>query len=207
MRISGSDVRDIARMGGPGWRPRPSDAVIVTPAGIRKKALSIYHEEGHSEALAYLAGHRAGSKGLSGTYGRGGSREQLGRRTAVAFARYVRYDVTDGRVYAELSLSADVPLGRHVVGATLDVVVFDREGYAGRLLNWDLKGVERDIAELLAVPMVLLIDQQLGAGTAVEIAAWDLENDRRWIIDRDTALDQTDELVALLDDTESALPA
>jgi hypothetical protein len=206
MRISGSDLRDIARIGGPGWRPRPPDAVIVTPSGIRKKALSLYHEEGLAEALAYLAGNRPGSTGLGGTYGRGGSREQQGRRTAAQFDRYVRYDINDGRPYAELGLSAEVVIGRHVVRATLDVVVFDAVGYAGRLLNWDLQGVDRPVAEMLAVPMVLLMDQQLGTGTAVEVAVWDLEHDRRWIVTRGTALNLVNELAVLLNITESALP-
>lgn len=207
MRISGSDLRDIVRIGGPGWQPRPPGSIIVTPASIRRKALTIYHEEGHPEALAYLAGHRPGSTGLGGTYGAGGGREQQGRRTAAAFDRYVRYDVNDGRPYAELGLAAEVVVGRHRIGATLDVVVFAAAGYAGRLLNWDLDGVEREVAQLLAVPMVLLIDEQLGAGTAVETAVWDLEHDRRWIVARATALQQVNQLAALLDNTESALPA
>lgn len=206
MRVTLGELRDIAREG-PAWRPRPVGAVIVTPASIRTKAICIYHEEGHSDALAYLGGRRPGSLGLSATFGPDGPRAAQGRRTSAAFDRYVRLDRQDGRPYAELTLGADVSVGRHQVGATADVVVFDQLGYSGRTLSWNLDGVTDELAELLALPVALAIDQELGADTCVEVVVWDLEHNAQWVVDRAAAHARARELARVLDRIEASRAA
>jgi hypothetical protein len=205
MRITTSDLRDIARRG-PGWRPAAPDAPIVTPAPIRKKAVRLYHTEGHPASLAYLAGRRKGSRGLAGDYGPGGRRAQQGARTRASFDRYVRLDIADGRPYADLELSKEIPIGDHVFAASLDVVLFVPRGFGGRLLNWDQTGLTDDTAEVVAAPMVRMIDQELGSDTCVEIEVWDLEHNLCWVVDRSTALAKLKDVEDLLDRTEAALP-
>lgn len=205
MRVTLGDVRDIGRQG-VRWRPHPPDAVIVSPSSVRSKAVRIYHDETHSSALAYLDGRRRdGSRGLAGTFSPTGSRARQGQRTRQAFARYAQLEVRDGRPVADLALTGDVQIGSHTVGTTVDVVLFTTGGYSGRLLTWDLAGVTPEVADLMAVPAVLLIDQKLGEGTCVDIEVWDLENGVKWLIPRESGLSRLPNAALTLDAVEAAV--
>jgi hypothetical protein len=117
----------------------------------------------------------------------------------------VQFDLQDGRPPAALSLARDVTIGSHVVGTTVDVAVFADGGYSGRVLTWDLAGVTGELANLLAVPVALLIDQELGAATCLDVEVWDLEHGRRWLIPRDVALGGMRVVERMLDRTEAAI--
>jgi hypothetical protein len=192
MRVRFGDLREIARQG-ESWRPPPSDAVIIAPTSIRTKALQIYHDEGQTQAVDYLAGRRPHSRGLSGYYGAGGKRPRQGQRTREAIGRYIQFDLEDGRPMAELGVTGEVVIGHHTVSTTVDVVVFAAQEYgyeySGRILLWDLSGGSDSLSELIAVPAVRLIDQELGADTCGDIEVWDLEYGARWRIGRAHALE------------------
>ena len=107
---------------------------------------------------------------------------------------------------ATLALSGDVPFGSHVIGSTVDVVVFAAAtGLIGRVLTWDLSGVNENLAKLVAVPATLLVDRELGADTCVAIDVWDLEHGARWTIARQEAIANRSLVQGLLDRTEVAL--
>jgi hypothetical protein len=53
--------------------------------------------------------------------------------------------------------------------------------------------------------MALMIDQELGDETAVEVAVWDLEHGRRWLVRRSDALQRVSEVITLLDTVEARL--
>ena len=168
--------------------------------------MAIYHEEGHSAALAYLAGNRGdGTKGLTGSFGPGGRYAAWGARTRQSLDRYFRFDREERRDYAQLPLKAEVALGRHWVGAVIDVVMFDDAGYVGRVLNWDKTGVDLDVAEIVAVPAAMLIEQELGRDTCVHIAVWDLENSRQFEIDGPSALAWVAHASTLMDQVEDGV--
>lgn len=200
MRVSASQLRDLARTG-PTWRPpTPGAGAGASPAPTRNKAIAIYHDEGQAAALAYLSGNRGdGTKGLAGAFGPGGRFENWGRRTRDHLDRYFRYDQPLGEAYAELPLRGDVAIGSHTVGAYIDVVTFHASGYVGRVLNWDLEGVTLAAADLIAVPAALLIEQELGAGTCIKIAVWDLEQRQQLEINGSYALSQVSRLSSLMD--------
>lgn len=200
MRVTNAHIRDIARVGGIGWRPPAQDQKITGPSSIRKKAVTLYHEEGHPAALAYLAGRRPGpSKGLSGVFGADGARAGEGNRLQRNFDRYVRHSVNDGREVVETWLPAEVSIGRHLVAGTADVVLFDDAGHAARLLNWDLKGVTREVALVMAVAGYLVVENQYGAGITTDVAVWDLEHERRFAFGRKELHAAVRELGRLLD--------
>lgn len=205
MRVTLGELRDIGRRGAR-WRPPPPNTVIVTPSAIRKKALGIYHEESLSDALAYLDGRRPGpAKGLSGTYGPEGKRAQQGKDARRSFERYVRLDRQDPRPVAELQLVADVQVGAHEVSASVDVVLFTDDGYRARVLNWDKAGLNDPLADLLATPSALLVEQELGWDTCRDVELWDLRSGAVWQVDRRPALAAVDRLSRYLDRVESAL--
>jgi hypothetical protein len=177
----------------------------VSPAPVRNKAIAIYHGEGQSAALAYLAGNRGdGTKGLAGSFDVGGRYQDWGRRTRDCLNRYFRHDQRLGSVYAELPLRDEVTIGNHSIGAYVDVVTFHPSGYIGRLLNWDRDGLTLANAELMAVPAALLIEQELGEATCVMLAVWDLEHDQQFEINGVYALRQVSRLRRLMDRVESA---
>lgn len=208
MRVRFGDLRDIARQG-ESWQPRSANTVVIAPTSIRTKAIEIYHNEGQAAALDYLAGRRPGSRGLSGYYGTGGKRPRQGQRTREAISRYIQFDLEDGRPVAELGVSGDVAIGPHIVSTTVDVVVFatqeDGYEYSGRLLTWDLAGGSVSLAEVIAVPALLLIDQELGADTCEDIEVWDLEHGARWRIVRGHALGNIGRVAQMLDRADATL--
>jgi hypothetical protein len=198
------DLREIGRQGA-GWRPRPPDGVIITPSSIRSRAIRLYHDEGLDLANQYLEGRRGGSTGLSGYFGSDGPRAQQGQRTREAFNRYVHFDGADGRPVATMALSGDVSVGHHVIGATVDIVVFGPTGYGGRVLNWDIAGINADLARLVAVPALMLIDQELGHSTCSDIEVWDLEHGVRWPRDSNEIRGDFGTVARLLDRVEANL--
>jgi hypothetical protein len=204
VKVRLGDLREIGRAGVV-WRPRPDGSIVIVPSSVRNKAIRIFHEEGAGRAIEYLEGRRAGAQGLGGTFGPSGNRATQGRRTREAFDRYVRMSDADGRDYADVGVSGDVEIGSHVVGVTLDAVVFDTQGYAGRLLTWDLSGMTSELALLVAGPAVLLIDQQMGRGTCCEVEVWDLEHDHQWRFLRAHALSAIADVERVLDAVESAI--
>lgn len=208
MRLRLGDLRDIARQG-ESWRPRSPGAVVISPRSIRTKALEIHHEEGQAATLDYLAGRRPHSRGLSGYYGAGGKRPRQGQRTREAIDRYIQFDLEDGRPVAELGVNGDVAIGAHIVSTAVDVVVFaaqeDGYEYSGRILLWDLAGGSDSLSELVAVPAVLLIDQELGADTCEDVEVWDLEYGARWRIRRAHALGNVRRVAQMLDRADAAL--
>jgi hypothetical protein len=205
MRVTLSELRDIRRKGVQ-WRPPERNAPIVVPSAVRKKAIRVFHDESHADALAYLDGRRPdGSRGLSGTFGPKGSRAKQGQRVRDAFGRYVRLDRQDSRPVAEVSLLGEISIGAHSVMAAVDVVIFATAGYSGRILNWDRAGVTDEIADALSVPGVLLIDQELGDDTCVDVEVWDLEGGKKWVVTREAAMTQISEVARLLDRVEAAV--
>lgn len=166
----------------------------------------MYHEASLSDALSYLNGrHPDGRKGLSGTYGPEGKRAQQGADARKSFDRYVRLDRLDRRPVAELELAGEVQVGVHDVSVSVDVVLFTDDGYTGRLLNWDRGGLSDRLADILAIPTALLIEQELGSGTCTNIELWDLRSAGIWQVDREPALSGVDRLSRYLDRVQSAL--
>jgi hypothetical protein len=199
-------LRDIGRQGAR-WRPRNPNQPIVSPSSVRRKAVRLYHDEALSDALAYLSGrHPDGGRGLSGTFGPEGKRAKQGSEARESFARYVKLDGRDARPVAELGLTGDVDVGSHQVSTTIDVVVFAAEGYTGRVLNWDRGGLSDRLADMLSIPAMLLIDQELGDDTAVDVELWDLRNGSIWQVSREVALARADRLARFLDRIEAGLP-
>lgn len=205
MRVTLGELRDIGRQG-TRWRPRDPNQPIVSPSSIRKKAIHLYHDESLSDALAYLGGkHPDGGRGLSGTFGPEGKRARQGSEVRESFARYVKLDGRDARPVAELGLGNEVDVGSHQVSTAIDVVLFAEEGYSGRVLNWDRGGLSDRLADMLSIPATLLIDQELGADTAVDVELWDLQNGAIWQVARDVALARVERLARFLDRIEVGL--
>lgn len=205
MRVTLSQLRDIGRSG-VRWRPPDPKSKPVVPSAVRRKAIRTYHDESLADALAYLDGrHPNGARGLSGTFGPKGKRAKQGRRTRDGFGRYVKLDRRDGRPAAELMLKEDVEIGSHLVQVTADVVVFADDGYSGRILNWDRTGVDGEVVDVLGLPGALLLDQELGEDTCVDIEIWDLERGEKWLVNREAAFSQLKKLAHLLDRVEAAV--
>jgi hypothetical protein len=95
--------------------------------------------------------------------------------------------------------------GSHLVQVIADVVVFADDGYSGRILNWDRTGVDGEVVDVLGLPGALLLDQELGEDTCVDIEIWDLERGEKWLVNREAAFSQLEKLARLLDRVEAAV--
>jgi hypothetical protein len=104
-------------------------------------------------------------------------------------------------------LTSDVDIGPHQISTTVDVVLFAEDGYSGRVLNWDRAGLSDSLADVLSVPAVLLVDQELGADTCVDVELWDLHKGAKWLVARDAALAQVGRLKRFLDRIEANVNA
>jgi hypothetical protein len=107
---------------------------------------------------------------------------------------------------ALLDLTRDVQLGDNHVGVRVDVVLFENQGYTGRLLLWDTDETGRDLAKIFAAPCVLAIDDVLGPATCQGIEVWQLRHEREFRVFRAEALEHIGEAVERLESAAAVTP-
>lgn len=191
-RVSFGSFREVVRSGGaPGAGGGLGNFPTTTP--VREKAVRCLHRQGLAAAQQAL------NDGLSRYWSTPGGPSTQARNTRAAFARYVALNRADGRPPAIVELKNDVAFGPHVVGARVDVVLFDPSGagYDGRVLLWDTPQLTRDAAELFAAPCVALIDDHLGLPVR-QIDVWQLRHRVEMTVEAATARGRYGDVETLL---------
>jgi hypothetical protein len=120
------------------------------------------------------------------------------RTTRLGFQRYVSLEHQDARFVATVNLEADVSFGPHDVGVRVDVVLFEDDGFAGRVLLWDVSPCDMRLAEMYSAPCVRLIEEGLGLNCHA-IDVWQLRHQSEFRVSRQAAMRRLPEVRSTLD--------
>lgn len=96
------------------------------------------------------------------------------------------------------TIAADVPIGGHVVGVTIDVVLLDDDGYVGRYLLWDTPELTENLGELLSATIVLALGSELGAERISAVEVWQLRDEVNLLVSAPRALARLGDVEAIL---------
>lgn len=173
MRVSPSDIR--SGIADTDYRVPASRTPIPTPHSVITRAVRLLHTAGHGEtaAVEYL------DERLSTDFWRKDGNATKARNARASFDNYRRRALADARVAVPGDHNATVAVGPHVVAAGCDVVLVGDRGYDGRLCLWGIQ--ERPLSEaelaLLACPIVLALDNELGEDRIGGLEIWFLRSD------------------------------
>ncbi|MBI4935939.1 MAG: hypothetical protein HY828_18815 [Actinobacteria bacterium] len=137
----------------------------------------------------------------SSYWGASGNPSAKGWAVAIktCFDTYVDLASSDDRRAIMTPIKRDVWLGEHSIGVAPDVVLIDPVGYVGRLVLWDTPATSQEEAELLAGPIVIALEEELGEGRTAGVEVWHLRSGQRFYVTADVALRRVDEARAVLD--------
>jgi hypothetical protein len=102
-----------------------------------------------------------------------------------------------------MPVTTDVDVGEHTIGVSLDVILLDPNGYVGRYLLWDTPTLNQDDAELLAAPIVLALQRELGDDRVAGVEIWHLRSRRQTLVHAAAALARVGEVATIVDDYTS----
>lgn len=174
-------------------RPQPGDSrPIPTPMPTAASAVRRLHRES-----ADVAAHRLNRAFESSDYwGPNGPAPARGWANSIrtCFQTYIDLASGDGRPTLNTSINLDVFVGTDSVGVSIDVVLLDPRGYVGRHLLWDTPPLTQQDAEVLAAPVVLALQQELGADRVVGVEVWHLRSGTQIFVDSQTALGRVAEV-------------
>lgn len=105
----------------------------------------------------------------------------------------------DNRPCINSPLTTDVDIDGNEIGVGVDIVLLDPQGYVGRVVLWDKQVPSGDDAEMLALPIALAIEQELGVGRGAGVEVWHLRSGSTETITQSRALRKLPQAIVLLD--------
>jgi len=182
-----SEARTAVR--NPDARRRPADdnQGFPTPFPMASKAIRVLHQSGSVAARDYLE-----STIESSTYW-GSESENKGARSWAGTIKkcmetYIEFSDTDIRPALGAPVSSTIEIAEFQLAMTIDVVLLDEGGYTARLPLWDKNLITEDIAAILATPMVLALERELGVERVTAVEIWHLRSRSTFAISRSGAL-------------------
>lgn len=196
-RITLSEFKKAARDRSLRRLPTGTGSSFPTPMPIAASAVRQLHRAGAPSANAQLDA----AFNRSTHWGASGPAHARGWATSIrsSFQTYVTLASADARPALAAPVSADVQIGTNTVGVSLDVVLLDPAGYVGRYLLWDKGELTQDNAELLAAPLVQMLQQELGEDRVAGIEIWHLRTGTQSYVDAPTALGRLHEVGSIID--------
>jgi hypothetical protein len=174
-------------------RPPPGESrPIPTPMPSAASAVRRFHREGADAAVRRL------NRAFDGSdyWGPNGPAQARGWANSIrtCFQTYIDLASADDRPSLNTSINLDVSLGTDSVGVSVDVVLLDPNGYVGRYLLWDTPPLTQQDAEVLAAPVVLALQQELGADRVAGVEVWHLRSGSQIFVDMQAALGRVTEV-------------
>lgn len=191
-RVTLAEVKGAARDPAKRRAPPGQDAGFPTPMPAANSAVRRLHREGAARATVVLNQ----SFDRSGHWGLSGPPQARGWANSIrdCFDAYVEMSGSDGRPVLSHAINRNVHVGVHEVGVRLDVVLLDDEGYVGRYLLWDVPIPSIEEATLLAGPIVVAMEDELGAGRVAGVEVWHLRTRAQFFVPYNDAQGTLDEL-------------
>jgi hypothetical protein len=166
------------------------EPVLRTMWSYANSAAKRVHKDPVEQARAYLRGRMARYMG--------GPAETTARSYLRSFETYVEWDATadpaEKGVQPRISFAPD-----GVIRGRADMVfIRGPERYAGRLLLWDDLSMNRDAAELIALPSLRAVESAYGEGTAEFVEIWQLRTGERERVNAASAAAREDDVRRIL---------
>lgn len=195
-RITLSELKNATRNQGLRRSAVDAEQRFPTPMPVAASAVRRFHREGAVAATNAL--NR--SFDASSYWGPTGTLQASGWANAIRakFNTYVELASADSRPVFNTQVAADVPIGQHLVGVLIDVVLLDPMGYVGRHIIWDTQTLTHTNAERLAGPIILAMQQELGEDRVAGAEIWHLQSRAAFNIDRATALRRLEDIAAIV---------
>src|SRR4051812_38653632 len=124
-------------------------------AGTLRASVRAFHQDD------LIAGEIALAKGLSRHFAKPENRTQADR-ARLMFRNYVALSGADGRTVFDYDIAGEFEIGDDTLGVSVDLALLDPNGYAGRVVLWDLLPCDRDAALAIAGPAFELLVRELG---------------------------------------------
>jgi hypothetical protein len=164
MRFTFGQYRRAAR--DPTFRVQPGrQSGGPNTAGTLRASVRAFHRDGEA------AGQAALERGLAGYFAKPENTRQADR-ARVMFRNYVRLSQTDGRDAFDFDIEGDLEIGDDTLAVSVDLALFDPNGYAGRILLWDQQPCDRDAALAIAGPAFQLLGNELGSDRTDNVEVW-----------------------------------
>ena len=170
MRLTSYDLR--RAIVDPDYRRPLQRRPFPTTTSPLRAAVAAYHREGAEAAQKQL------NVGLSGYFAQPGAPSVKARMAQVNLDTYINLATQDTREAFDTGVGVDLDFGAHQLFVTLDVLLFDASGYAGRLLLWgdDANSMTLENLELLATTGILAMRQELGEDRIVGVDVWKIRS-------------------------------
>ncbi len=164
MRFTFGQYRRAAR--DPTFRVQPGrQSGGPNTAGTLRASVRAFHRDDEA------AGQAALERGLAGYFARPENRRQA-NRARVMFRNYVRLSQADGRDAFDFDIEGDLEIGDDILAVSVDLALFDPNGYAGRIVLWDQQPCDRDAALAIAGPAFQLLGNELGSDRTDNVEVW-----------------------------------
>lgn len=198
MRVTFGTFRSAARNPGLRASEMAGRPTFPTPAAIASASIVRYHREGRSAAWRRL--NQAFQR--SDYWGPNGNAQARGWADSIrnCFNTYADRADQDHRQVFWTRFRRDVRFASHELSAAADIVLLDDVGYTGRLVLWDTPELTRDLAELMACPIVIALGDGLGANRISGVEVWHLRSGTQVAVGSHDALRRSAQVSRILAD-------
>jgi hypothetical protein len=174
--------------------PLPSEKLVLGIASTSHAAIRRVHNESPEQALSVLAGK------LRRWFLMGGNAALTARRYQDCVEAYIDWDGRAAPATETPSKGAHIAYGDHVIRSRPDVIIAeDGTGeYEVRVLLWDELGLNKEAAEIIALPAVDRVEETYGAGTVSTVKVLHLPTKRLEEVTEDAAKARRADVEALL---------
>ncbi len=195
-RVTLAELKSASRDVSKRRSPPGTTTGFPTPMPTAASGVRRLHREGSTRATVVL--NQAFDR--SQHWGPNGPPQAKGWANSIreSFDTYVEMSGDDSRPVLGYTIDRNVQVGTHEVGVKIDVILLDDLGYVGRYLLWDIPVPSADEAALLAAPIVVALEEELGEGRVAGVEVWHLRTETPFYVSSDDALSRLGEAAAIV---------
>lgn len=175
--------------------PLPSEKLVLGISATSHAAIRRVHNESPAKARAVLAGK------LRRWFLMGGNAALTARRYSDCVETYIEWDRNAAPAVETPAKGTPVQYGDNIVRCRPDVILGDEEAseYEVRILLWDELGLNKDSAEVIALPAVDRVEETYGAGKVAVVKVLHLPTRHLQEVAEDAAKARRGDVEELLD--------
>ena len=155
----------------PGFRlvPGPATSAPIVPIGTFRKAICTYHLSGRAAAIAGIS--------LPSSYWRTNSRgKTLAKNYRRSLDTYFALDFADGRPSYDVGVRQSARIGTEVLNVYIDALVYAVAEHTARIALWDVPQPSVSEAAIMASPIAIALEKEVGEARAHSVAFWHLRS-------------------------------
>ena len=149
--------------------PGPVANVPIVPIGTFRKAICTYHLSGRDAAIAGIS--------LPSAYWRTNARgKTLAENYRRSLDTYIALDLADGRPSYDVGVKQRARIDREVLNVYIDALVYAMAEHTARVALWDVPQPSATEAAVMASPIVIALESEVGEARAHSVAFWHLRS-------------------------------